>query len=438
MTATWAAAERAVALRRADVPESVLLRLKTTLLHDLSVAIAGHRLADTAITLARSLGPGACRLLVDGSAVTADAAVLANAAQMHARTQDDTHLGAQTHLGSTVLPALLAVGEERDADGSAFLRAMLAAYETAELAAGSAEAVTARGFRASTVFGPLAAAAGVSSLLDLDTAGTANALGLAAGFGAGTGQTWVAGTEEWQYQLGVAGRNGMLAARLAALGVVAAPDALEGSAGLYRAVTGTTDPGGSATELQWQSLAVTYKPFPVCAINQLPVELAARMVAGLGIDASRIEAVELVLPPSHADYPGTRSWAPFSGVGAALMSAPHCLALAFLDGTVTRASLERLDDPRVAALAARVRVESDPQLVPGECLIRVVVDGVTRTSDEVPAPGSFSWGWDETLERSVALSDEMPLSESRVRELAGAVLDLEGHRVADLVSATLP
>lgn len=443
-TPTQRIGEFAHSLKLQDVPGEVITKLKTTLLHDIGMVLAGYPISGVALNLAKTVGastdPNAPRLLVDGGRVHADYAVLANAAMMHARTQDDTHLTAQTHLGSTTLSPLLAVAEERDASGADFLVAMLAAYESSAIAEGAADGVTARGFRSSTVFGPLCAAVGVSKLLGLDAAQIANAIGLAASFGGGIGQTWISGTEEWQYQLGNAGRNGLLAARLAAVGVRGAPDALEGAAGLYTAFSGVTDPAGARLATlgkRWETLEVTYKPFPICAINQLPATLASTMVRVLDVKAEEIDEVILRLPPSHATYPGTESYAPFSGVGAALMSAPHCLALALRDGTVTRASLETFNEPGITALAVKIKVVADDGLLPGQCHITVRQGGSMMTSDQIPHPRGFGWDSIETLSRLHDMEAELPLDGARIDALAELIFDLENRSVAELVTATL-
>ena len=103
-TATQRVADFVANLDLAEVPEEVVEKAKVTVLHDLGVALAGHRLAGPAFDVAKDLGQcgdQGARLLVDGTMVTVEQATLAAGALMHARTQDDTQLSALMHLGCT-------------------------------------------------------------------------------------------------------------------------------------------------------------------------------------------------------------------------------------------------------------------------------------------------------------------------------------------------
>ena len=145
----------------AAVPPDVVEKAKVTLLHDLGVGLAGHRLAATGYAFAKEHGgcdpARGARLLIDGTPVTVEAFALATGALVHARTQDDTQIAVSTHLGATTLPALLALADRADASGRDVLTAMIAGYEAASaIAERHAARSTARGFRATSVYGPFA------------------------------------------------------------------------------------------------------------------------------------------------------------------------------------------------------------------------------------------------------------------------------------------
>ena len=420
-------------------PAEVVSKLKATLLHNLGMLRAGARIADPGIALATGPHGGEnASLLHDGRRTHRDRAVLANAAMMHARTQDDTHLPAITHLAATCISPLIAVAESQDSSGPELLDAMLASYEVgAAVSVDVGPTVSSRGFRPSSVLGGVASSAGAARLLGLDASRITDAIGLAASFGGGTGQTWIAGTDEWQYQVGVAGRHGMLAAELAAAGATSAPESLEGAAGLYAAFAGTRDPHREPMALgtRWRTLEVTYKPFPVCAINQMPVTVLVAMMSALHFTAADVDAMEVRLSPAEAAYPGTDVYAPFVGVGSALMSAPYCLAIAAREGRITREMVERFADAEVNALAARIAVVNDAALRPGECHIRVEGGRGTFTSDQIAPQASFDWTFDEVHRRLVDMGDELGMSVRSLDGLVGCLQDLEHRSVADLVSA---
>lgn len=432
-------AEFACSTSLRDVPPEVCAKLKATLLHNLGMIRAGADLAGVAIARAVPLsGRGAASLLHDGRTVIKEHAVIANAAMLHARTQDDTHLPAITHLAATALPALLATAESVEASGTRLLEAMLVAYESGcGVAVDVGPAASARGLRPSSVLGGIGAAAGVARLLGLDEPGVQSAVGLAASFGGGTGQTWVGGTDEWQYQVGVAGLNGMLAAELAAKGVRAADDALEGVAGLYRALTDKREPHQEELLLgtRWRTLEVTYKPFPVCAINQMPVTVLLAMMSKLGFSADDVDTVELKLAPAEASYPGTEEHAPFAGPSASLMSAAFCLAVALRENTITRAMVEAYDDDAVNELSSRIHVVSDEGLRPGQCVIIARGQGQTWHSDQIAFPASFDWDFDEVHRRLVGLEEERGMSAEALDSLVVCVDKLEQMTARDLIRA---
>jgi 2-methylcitrate dehydratase PrpD len=273
--------------------------------------------------------------------------------------------------------------------------------------------------------------------MNLNASKITSAIGIAASFGGGTGQTWVAGTGEWQYQVGVAGRNGMLAAELAAADALGAAESLDGAAGLYAAFAGSRQPHPEPMDLgrHWRTLEVTYKPFPVCAINQMPVTVLLAMMDQLNFTAEDIESAWLHLSPAEAAYPGTDVYGPFAGPSGALMSAPFCLAAAARERTVTRAMVEAFDDNDTLTLSDRIKVVSDAELKPGQCLI--IIDGPRGTfrSDQIPAPAPFDWEFDEVHRRLTNLGPELGMEKNALDNLVSCLLDLENRSVSDLVAA---
>lgn len=442
-TVTQRVAEFVANFELEQAPNEVVEKTKVTLLHDVGVAMAGHTLAGPAYSLAKDIGTCAdgARLLVDGTPVTVEQAALATGALMHARTQDDTQLSILTHLGCTTLPGLISLGDREHRNGRDFLTAMIAGYEAAsEIAGEHAAKSTARGLRATSIYGPFASAAACARLLSLSAEQTANALGLAASFGGGTNQTWVAGTQEWQYQVGMASRNGLIATLLAARGVSAAPDALEGAMGHYRSYAGDVggaDTVGTSLGSRWRTLEVTYKPFPVCAINQVPVSIMIDLVTRHEIQEQDVESVTLTLSPTEAAYPGTDEHGPFREVGGSLMSAPYCLAVAIRKRNVAIADLRDFDDESLMALVRRVEVQADETVPGNSCRITVRTRAGEVSDEYISTPATFNWDRNETAARLAMIVDDMPFGQDRLDHLAEVCLDLDNHSVRDLVSATL-
>lgn len=437
-------AEFASTLTLEAAPVAVVAKLRTNLLHNLGMVRAGARIGTSgpglAVSGAGDDGPMSATLLHDGSRAHRDRAIICNAAMLHASARDDTYLPGITHIAVTSLPTLLALGETLKSSGADLMTSLLAAYEIG--AAVSSEVgpiASGRGFRPSSSLGAIASSVGASRMLGLDLSKTASAIGLAASFGGGTGQTWIAGTDEWQYQVGVAGRNGLLAAELSAEGARAAVDSLEGDSGLYVALTGSAFPRTSPIELghDWRILEVTYKPYPICAINQMPVTVLAEMMKHFRIKPSQIGSIRLWLSPSEAAYPGTDTHGPFSGPGGSLMSAPFCLAVAALHGTVTWELVEAVDDADIGKLTRQVEVVPEKTLAPGHCRIVIGTGTGTYDSADMEPPSGFNWDYDQVCRRLENLGDERGLSNRGLQKLTQCIDELESRSVSDLVNAVL-
>ncbi len=433
-------------LRWDDIPEVVREKCKVSLLHNLSVALAGEPLLGAAGRYAQALGeqgPNArARLLISGRPASADTAAFANAALMHARAQDDVYFPGLTHAGSIMVPAVLAVAEEHGSTGPELLTALCAGWEAVgAISQGFATRTTPRGFRASGIYGVFASTVGVARLLGLDAQTMAHAIGIAASCASGTNQTWVSGTQEWQLQIGMASRNGILAARLAAAGATGAPDALEGSAGFYYAFMGNrdgTETVGEDLGRTWRSLDVTYKPYAVCAILQAPVMQALAFAREHDLSPNDIRAVRLHLAPAEAAYPGTDASGPFADIGGTLMSAQFCLSLALTERRVKGEDLRRLDDPRLRPLIARTRVIPDESLATRSFVLEIDrSDGSTLRHASPVQEEPFNWKRDEVASNVRAMSDELPLSSEGITRLIEVVLATEQVKARDIVSACI-
>ncbi|GAY11962.1 MmgE/PrpD family protein [Pseudonocardia sp. N23] len=428
-------------LQTDTLPSDVVEKIRVTLLHNLAVALADDVVTAVPFRYADAVGAGeGARLFRTGKAVAPDTAAFVNATMIHARAQDDVYFPGLTHVGATLVPAVLALGEELDASGSELVAALAAGYETAgALSQDFAPRTTPRGFRATGVYGVLGAAAGASRLLGLDAATTANALGIATSLAGGTNQTWVAGSQEWLFQVGFCARNGLLAARLAAAGGTGAPDAFEGAQGFYRALLGEQpDVSQVATDLggTWRVREVTYKPLPVCAILQSPVSDAISLRTARELTPELVGAARLTLSPGEAAYPGTDSTGPFRGAGDALMSAQFCLAVALEKGTVTASDLLRTDDAGLLDLAGRIEVIPDPALESRSFTLEIDLRDGGRITHSSDGAATFNWDRAGLLAQISEMSGEMPAADV-VGGLVDTVLDVENRSVREVVSATV-
>jgi 2-methylcitrate dehydratase PrpD len=445
MTATLAAGRElgrfAAALRYPDLPTAVQEKLRCSLLHDITCAMAAHTEGPPLWELVRGRGPAESTLLSEGGRVDAEHAAFVNAALMHARAQDDTHFAAKTHVGSAVVPAALALAEREGATGAEFVAAVAVGCEVAA-AVGErlAAATTARGFRASPVFGTLGAAAAGASLRGLDADGAANAIAIASSFSGGLNQTWIDGSSEYRFELGMAARNGVLASQLAEAGFRGAEHWYEGDAGFARAFA---DDDGRVDDWElgerWRSLDVTYKPYPVCAITQSPVQVAIDLARIHDLAPDDVAAVRCYLNPADRSYPGTVNAGPFNDIGASLMSAQFCVAMAIKHRSATLAGLRVLDDPVVLRLASATEVlgADDLPALAGRVEIETGA-GATLAGELVPTAETYGWDWNGVLRNVERMEPEMAVDREALDELQQAVRELsELDSVAPLVAPTI-
>src|SRR5690606_25056991 len=125
---------------------------------------------------------------------------------------------------------------------------------------------SALGFRASPLYGTLAAAIAAARAMELSTERTAAALAHAAAFTGGTLQAIAEGTDEWRYQMGSAVRRGLEAAFLARAGALGSARPLEGDLGVANGYARTLL---SPMDLDtWVLPKVAFKLYPVCNRNQ--------------------------------------------------------------------------------------------------------------------------------------------------------------------------
>lgn len=434
-------------LKYEDIPANVLEKAKINFLHGLCVSLASVNLEfgkiahDAVIAAGEADIPGGATLLLSGGKTTAMGAAFANGVLFHGRTQEDTH--GTTHCGPTIVPPAMAVAETLGCDGKKFLTALVAGYEVAAAVGKNHTALsTPKGFRATSIYGIFGAVSAVSKLLELSEEKTVNALGYAASFAFGTTETFAAGTMEWRFEAGLAGRNGILAALLAKSGAVAANTAMEGKAGFYHAFTGSSENLEVVTGRlgrDWEILNVDLKPYPVCAFNQTPVTAMLKLVKQNNILPEQVKDITIKMTPYEVYYPGMSVKTSLSTIGGTLMSTPFCLALACAERDVTLAGLQKYGDSVINDLLEKVTMKADPGRKPLCCRIDLVTtDGKIYTEEMNISPGMYHYTWEQDVALVKGIQGDMKISLEQLDRLIDFIkaLDQTGN-MADLVRLTV-
>jgi len=412
------------------LPPEVVEKARACVLNGYGIALGCHDTPYAPVARRAALAmdgeqAAGATMLGDGRKTSVAGATLANAALFHGRAQEDT-CGA-AHLGAIVIPLLTALTEARGIPMARFLPALIAGYEAGGLLEKAyAGKTTPAGFRASTIYGTVAAAAAAGKLLDLDASQLAAALANGASFAGGLLQSFADGSDEWRYQVGVVGRTGLVAAELARAGSVAAPDAFEGSAGFVRAFAREDcDVAGLARRLgsDWSTLRVAFKPYPVCAFNQTPVTAALAVRERLAERA--IAAGRVYMNPYETGYAGMDAKGPFHSISGTLMSIPFCIANTLLHGVPTMAAMTTYDDSAVNALIERIELISDAAVPVLCCKIEVdLADGTCLVQEQNMTFADYSYDRDRVsaLIRRIGAESQVPaVAYARLEAFADAL-----------------
>jgi 2-methylcitrate dehydratase PrpD len=350
-----------------NLPKEVADRAKMLILDALGNATAGRDMPSSRIALELVKGHnGNVTILAHPYKVPIQDASFANSVLAFSTSQDDFLFS--FHPGIVIIPTAIAVAEQEASSGAELISAVIAGYELMGRVYLGAPDIAA-GFRGISVFGPFGAAAAAGKLLRLNEDQLTHALGYAANLASGLTQCLMSGTMEPYFHGGFAARSGIMAASLAKVGAVAAENILEGELGFYKAFTGTTNDAREAMADLGKRLLimeVSYKPYPVCGLQQIPVDLILRLKAKHQIVANDIKEILEEVSYSDATHPGNDYAGPFENSSQALLSAQFCAAAAFLSKPIDSPAfyMEKHGDPDVFALAQKVRLigEKDRKL----------------------------------------------------------------------------
>ena len=333
-----------VETRYEDVPAEVIELGKKSILDGLGLALAGSRAQSGEICRRYLEHLGVCggKATVVGSPLKAPPrfAAWTNGVSIHADDFDDTQLSAAkdrvygllVHPTVPVLPAILALAEERGVSGKEF---MLAYHLGVEVECKIAEAISPRhyqdGFHSTGTCGPFGSAAACAKLLRFDLSKTLSSFGLAASQSGGLRENF--GTMTKPFQAGRAAESGVVSAELVALGWDAAQQILEAERGFFHAFGGTFDPGAIKDRLgkpwTFASPGISLKPYPSGSLTHPAMTELARLIALNSIQAAQVEKVDI--GANHNMTTTLLHHQPKTGLEAKF-SMEFCLAILLLRG----------------------------------------------------------------------------------------------------------
>jgi len=272
---------------------------------------------------------------------------------------DEGNQYAVNHPAVHILPAALALAEEKKRSGAELLVAFIAGYEVA-VRVGRAthlrEAVHPFGTHA--IVGTAAAA---SRSLGLNVEQTVQAMNLAAGMCIASSQTAAnTGASVRNLVTGLTNHNGLLAPLLVQAGFTAEPAALNV---VFGHILGDSFKDEGLSDDLGQEFYITRNYFKIHACsrwNHAPIEAMAALLARMPFKAEDVD--EIIV---WTYDPATRlSWNDPANGYAAKHSIPYNVALRLVRGTndLEAYSDDVVSDPKVRAIAKRVVVHEDPKL----------------------------------------------------------------------------
>lgn len=408
-------------------------RLLLCLLANLSVGVAGVRYC----ALPEPVREGRYRLLSGHRTDSAREAAFWNAATMHARTQDDFHPVGNLHIGTVVLPALMALADEMPVSGRAFLDGLGAGYMVAVgLSRRFSPLTTPRGLRSTGYYSPFGASAAVARARGASREETASAIAMTTVFAAGTTQAWIDGSDEWQLHPAHGAETGLRTNELARAGLHGGAHALDGEAGFYNGLVGRRPTMAELAGDFDPSAAIeenVIKRYPVSGICQSVVLASERVAQRLGAGAEGIRRVTVQMNPFEMRYPGTLNRGPFNAFGAKLMSARFCTASVLSRGGFDFPDFHAGGSPSRERIIALVDVVEDTDLPLLSARVSVeLANGETLREEVRNSREEVAIDWASVDPWAIALWEEAGRDKDAYQRCRDAVLALPEQEKTEL------
>jgi 2-methylcitrate dehydratase PrpD len=425
-------AHRACAVSYEALPEEVRELARQCVLDYIAVGLAG---ADD--PLARMLldemidAGGAAQAGVIGHAARLPmlSVALVNGAIAHALDYDDVNLAMPGHPSVAILPALLALAEERRSSGKAVIAAFVAGYETCcSIGMALRPGHYTRGFHATGTVGAFGAAAACAHLLGLDAGATGRALGIAGTQSAGLKSQF--GTMCKPFHAGKAAQNGLLAARLAARGFSSRPDLIECAQGFAATHAPDFHPEKALAEPKhgFHIFNNLFKYHAACYMTHAPIECGRQLREKLGAAPADIAAINLSL--HHATDRVCNIPAPIDGLEAKFsLRQTVAMALAGVDTASLGAyNAATATDPALVALRERVNFDFREDFPEAGAEIEIALrDGRTASAKfDAGIPNADIADQGKRLAAKFGALAAPVVGAARARELREAVAGLDG------------
>ncbi len=430
-------------LKSQPIPAAVEEEARKCLLDEVGVMLAGAGQLKEQLGKYLELFSGEDATAVGlGRRASLQNAALVNGISGHAMDYDDGHRFSTVHLGSAVIPAVLAVAEKENLTMADVIRGIVIGYEAAIRMGNCIQpSHRSRGFHASGTVGTIGAAMGVAALLDFDREQFKTALAAACTSAGGILEMQENSSTLKPFNIGRATHDGITAAFVARSGFQGPLDTLEGKFGFMGSACETYKPEvlSLETDSRYNLCGSYHKPYASCRHTHGAVYAALRAVHDNHLRWQEIAHIQVdmysqgVKGHDHTEIPS---------VVAGKMSTPFCIALALITGKIGISSFteEALRDSDIVALTKKVTVRADEEMtawVPKKRAARVTVTMVG--GDSFAAQADYALGEPElpmSIEDFRAKVTELGLyagrTEQQIQCIIDKVLTFDGN-VAELM-----
>ncbi|MCS3432269.1 MmgE/PrpD family protein [Klebsiella sp. BIGb0407] len=298
-----------------------------------------------------------------------DAALL-NGTAAHLLDFDDSNSWLHGHISVAVLPALLALADDRNLNGDAIIRAYLTGYETAVRMGKAVSPFQYRhGWHPTTTVGIFAGVAAAAVLVGLSEQQTATALSICTSLASGIKSNF--GSETKALGVGQAARSAVLAVLLAEADFSAGKTAFEHHHGYFNVFNGSANADALPLTESWEGKvhildtekSNNFKYFSCCYAILSPVDGVLELRKQTELQAEEIARIEVQVHPirfPHINIPQPEN--PLAGK----FSLHYCVARAFVTGTLTLDDFvdnARFSDPQTQALMNKVTLTTHQDTV---------------------------------------------------------------------------
>ena len=363
------------------MPQEVVYRGKELVLNIIGTTLVGsvHRPSDVVIDYVRQLGgnPQATVLGKKNFKTSAASAALANAVSAHALEYDDNTFDVMIgHPSCSIVPALLALGEELGSSGRDILEAYILGFETGiklakgfqvEVKKGFLNSAYLKGWHTTGTLGMIMSAAACAKLAKLSSEKTAKTFGIVGSMAGAVRANMHTDTKP--LHAGNAAMQGVLAASLANRGVSSTSTMFDDIYGYCDVRVGNENIQKQAIEEALESDTYSMidpgmgvKFYPCATAQFVAIEITTDIVKKHDI---RPEQVESIMCRNTNVGPDIARIKEPKTAREGKLSMPYCIAISVVDREVGIRQFydERVFDPVVRGVMSKVETSVHPDLV---------------------------------------------------------------------------